>query len=472
MDYFPVFLDLKQRRCLLVGGGDIATRKGRLLARAGARLCIVAPEISEELQQLARDGDGELHWREYQSEDLDEVVLVCSATDDQELNQRISHEAQARYLPTNVVDSPALCSFITPAIVDRSPLVIAISSGGEAPVLARLMRAKLETLVPATYGRLAQLASRWRERVKQAFPEEYRRRFWEKVLQGPIAELVFTGQEEKAEKAIEKDLANPQYVDKEGEVYLVGGGPGDPELLTLRALRLMQQADVVLYDRLVSPQVMDLVRRDADRIYVGKRRSDHSMPQENINELLLKLVREGKRVLRLKGGDPFIFGRGGEEIELLASEGIPFQVVPGITAASGCAAYAGIPLTHRDHAQSVRFVTGHLKSDDINLVWPELALPGQTLVFYMSLVGLEGICQTLIQNGRNPETPVALVEKGTTQDQRVLVGTLETMADLVAASDVHGPTLLIVGEVVRLHRQLAWFSPDRPGSQKIDNTET
>jgi len=400
------------------------------------------------------------------------VVLVCSATDDEALNERISHESQARYLPTNVVDSPALCSFITPAIVDRSPLVMAISSGGEAPVLARLVRAKLETLVPATYGRLAQLASRWRERVKAAFPEEYRRRFWEKVLQGPIAELVFRGEDEKAEQAIAEDLANPGYVDKQGEVYLVGGGPGDPELLTLRALRLMQQADVVLYDRLVSPEVMELVRRDADRIYVGKRRSDHHMPQQNINELLLDLAREGKRVLRLKGGDPFIFGRGGEEIELLASEGIPFQVVPGITAASGCAAYAGIPLTHRDHAQSVRFITGHLKTDHPNLTWPELALPGQTLVFYMSLVGLDEICEILVRNGRSADTPVALVEKGTTQNQRVLIGTLATMGAIVAESDVHGPTLLIVGEVVSLHNKLSWFTPDRANRQKIDDSES
>lgn len=471
MDYFPVFLDLKNRRCLLVGGGDIATRKGRLLARAGARLCIVAPEISDELKHLAEQGGGELHYREYQSSDLNDVVLVCSATDDNELNVRISEESQARYLPTNVVDSPKLCSFITPAIVDRSPLVIAISSGGEAPVLARMVRAKLETLIPKSYGRLAQLASRWRERVKQSFSEENRRRFWEKVLQGPIAELVFSGQDEQAEKAIAEDLANPDYVDTQGEVYLVGGGPGDPELLTLKALRLMQQADVVLYDRLVSPEVMELVRRDADRIYVGKRRSDHHMPQENINELLLKLAQEGKRVLRLKGGDPFIFGRGGEEIDLLAAHRIPFQVVPGITAASGCAAYAGIPLTHRDYSQSVRFITGHLKTDNPNLTWPELALPGQTLVFYMSLVGLEEICQVLMQHGRAPETPVALVEKGTTQDQRVLIGTLNDMAERVARSNVHGPTLLIVGEVVKLHRQLSWFSPDRTKGQEIDSNE-
>ncbi|MDQ2075450.1 siroheme synthase CysG [Marinimicrobium sp. ABcell2] len=458
MDYFPVFLDLKQRTCLLVGGGDIATRKGRLLARAGARLRIVAPEVSDELQQLAAQGGGSVHPREYQSEDLENCTLVVAATDIEALNARVSADAQARYLPVNVVDSPALCTFITPAIVDRSPLVIAISSGGEAPVLARLVRAKLETLIPSAYGRLAQLASRWRERVKQAFSGDNRRRFWEKALQGPAAELVFNGQDEQAEQWLAEALADPNAVAQNGEVYLVGGGPGDPELLTLRALRLMQQADVVLYDRLVSEPVMDLVRRDAERIYVGKRRSDHAMPQENINQLLLDLALEGKRVLRLKGGDPFIFGRGGEEIELLASRGVPFQVVPGITAASGCAAYAGIPLTHRDYAQSVRFVTGHLKTQQANPTWPELALPGQTLVIYMGLVGLTEICQNLVEHGRAPTTPVALVEKGTTPEQRVLVGDLATIADLVAENDVHGPTLLIVGEVVKLQRQLEWFT--------------
>lgn len=461
MDYFPVFLDLKQRTCLIVGGGDIATRKGRLLAKAGARLRIVAPSVSDELRALAAQPEGEVHEREYRTNDLDGCVLAIAATDIDTLNQRISDEAQARFLPVNVVDSPTLCTYITPAIVDRSPLVIAISSGGEAPVLARNVRQKLETLIPTTYGRLAQLASRWRERVKSAFVEADRRRFWERIFQGPVAELVFSGREQEAEQLLGEILAAPDAVDRRGEVALIGGGPGDPELLTLKALRLMQQADVVLYDRLVSPEVMELVRRDADRIYVGKRRSDHAMPQQNINALLVQLAQEGKRVVRLKGGDPFIFGRGGEEIELLASHQIPFQVVPGITAASGCAAYAGIPLTHRDHAQSVRFITGHLKDGEPNVSWPELAMPGQTLVFYMGLVGLSDICQALMDHGRASDTPVALIEKGTTRDQRVLIGDLATMPDLVADNDVHGPTLLIVGEVVTLHSQLSWYTSDR-----------
>lgn len=460
MDYFPVFLDLKKRRCLLVGGGDVATRKGRLLVKAGAILRVVAPQISTELRELVQQCQGEMHLREYQASDVDDCVLAIAATDIDSLNQIISQDAKARYIPVNVVDSPALCTYITPAIIDRSPLVIAISSGGESPVLARLIRAKLETLIPTSYGKLAQFASRWRERIKHRFADtDQRRRFWEKILQGSAAELVFNGQDAQADTLLSDAIHQEDDSLTQGEVYLVGGGPGDPELLTLRALRLMQQADVVLYDRLVSDGVMELVRRDAERIYVGKRRSEHTMEQENINQLLVDLALQGKRVLRLKGGDPFIFGRGGEEIELLAQHHIPFQVVPGITAASGCAAYAGIPLTHRDYAQSVRFVTGHLKDDSTNLQWPELAVPGQTLVFYMGLVGLAEICAALIAHGRAPDTPVALVEKGTTRDQRVLIADLATIAQTVADNNVHGPTLLIIGEVVKLHASLQWFSP-------------
>ncbi len=458
MEYFPVFLDLKKRTCLLVGGGDVATRKGRLLSKAGAILRVVAPEISAELRELAAQNNGEIFEREYQSNDLDNCVIAIAATDNESLNEKISLDAKARFLPVNVVDSPALCTYITPAIIDRSPLVIAISSGGEAPVLARLIRTKLETLIPTNYGKLATIAKIWRDRVKARFDNgDSRRRFWEKILQGPAAELALNGQEDAAEKIIATEISQDDQSITQGEVYLVGGGPGDPELLTLRALRLMQQADVVLYDRLVSDGVMELVRRDAERIYVGKRRSEHAMQQENINQLLVDLAKQGKRVLRLKGGDPFIFGRGGEEIELLAQNNIPFQVVPGITAASGCAAYAGIPLTHRDYAQSVRFVTGHLKSDDINVNWPELANPTQTLVFYMGLVGLKEICESLIAHGRASTTPVALIEKGTTQQQRVFIADLTTITEVVAAQDVHAPTLIIVGDVVKLHESLKWF---------------
>jgi uroporphyrin-III C-methyltransferase / precorrin-2 dehydrogenase / sirohydrochlorin ferrochelatase len=458
MDYFPVFLDLKKRRCLLVGGGEVATRKGRMLAKAGALLRVVAPDISAEIREIVAQQQGELHEREYQPSDMDDCVLAVAATDDDQLNKMISEHAQQRLIPVNVVDTPALCTYITPAIIDRSPLMIAVSSGGETPVLARLVRAKLETLIPAGYGKLAKIASQWRDRVKARFSEgDSRRKFWEKILQGPAAELMMNGQEEAANQFVQQELNADQSELTLGEVYLVGGGPGDPELLTLRALRLMQQADVVLYDRLVSDAVMELVRRDAERIYVGKRRSEHAMQQDNINQLLVDLAKEGKRVLRLKGGDPFIFGRGGEEIELLAQNKIPFQVVPGITAANGCAAYAGIPLTHRDYAQSVRFVTGHLKSDDPNIAWPELTQVNQTLVFYMGLVGLKEICEALIVNGRAADTPVALIEKGTRPDQRVFVGDLTSIYDQVVREDVHAPTLFIVGEVVKLRQSLNWF---------------
>ncbi|MDH1056359.1 siroheme synthase CysG [Aquipseudomonas alcaligenes] len=455
MDFLPLFHKLQGRVVLVVGGGEVALRKARLLSDAGGQLRVVAPEVRGELAALA--GEGRVHLRGYESADLQGVALVIAATDDEPLNARISAEAQALGIPVNVVDAPALCSVIFPAIVDRSPLIVAVTSGGDAPVLARLIRAKIETWIPSTYGQLASLAKKFRERVKQLFPDVQQRRvFWEDVFQGQIAESVFAGKLGEGERLLEAKIAGaaPRAL---GEVYLVGAGPGDPDLLTFRALRLMQQADVVLYDRLVAPAIIELCRRDAERIYVGKRRAEHAVPQEEINQLLVDLAKQGKRVLRLKGGDPFIFGRGGEEIEQLAAEGIPFQVVPGITAASGCAAYAGIPLTHRDHAQSVRFVTGHLKDGSTDLPWTDLVAPGQTLVFYMGLVGLPQICQALIDHGRAADTPAALVQQGTTQNQRVFTGTLANLPQLVAEHEVHAPTLVIVGEVVTLREKLAWF---------------
>ena len=457
MDFLPLFHNLRGRLVLVVGGGEIALRKARLLAEAGARLRVVAPLIEEAVGALVLQGGGELHERGYQTGDLSGCVLVIAATDDERLNAQVSREAGERSLPVNVVDAPALCSVIFPAIVDRSPLLVAVSSGGDAPVLTRLMRARLETLIPAAYGRLAGLAQKFRSAVKQRFTDVQQRRvFWEEVFQGRIAEQMLSGREAEAERLLADKLAGSSEREL-GEVYLVGAGPGDPDLLTFRALRLMQQADVVLYDRLVAPTIIDMCRRDAERIYVGKRRSEHALPQEQINRQLVALAKQGKRVLRLKGGDPFIFGRGGEEIEELAAEGIPFQVVPGITAAAGCAAYAGIPLTHRDYAQSVRFVTGHLKDNSCNLPWADLVAPGQTLVFYMGLVGLPLICEQLIRHGRSADTPAALVQQGTTRQQRVFTGTLADLPRLVAQHEVHAPTLVIVGEVVRLREKLAWF---------------
>ncbi len=462
MDYLPLFHDLRGHPVLVVGGGEVALRKGRLLAQAGARLRVVAPVIEPELLVLVTGCEGVWLDRGYRAEDLNGCRLAIAATDDGPLNARVSQDAQDAGIPVNVVDAPALCSVIFPAIVDRSPLVVAVSSGGDAPVLARLIRARIESWVPAAYGQLAGLAKTFRGRVKRLIPDVGRRRaFWEEVFQGEVAERLLAGRAGEAERLLEARLAGapPSGV---GEVYLVGAGPGDPDLLTFRALRLMQQADVVLYDRLVAPAIVDLCRRDAERIYVGKRRAEHALPQDQINRQLIELARQGKRVLRLKGGDPFIFGRGGEEIEELAAQGIPFQVVPGITAASGCAAYAGIPLTHRDHAQSVRFVTGHLKDGSCDLPWRDLTAPGQTLVFYMGLVGLPHICEQLIAHGCRGDTPVALVQQGTTARQRVFTGTLADLPALVARHEVHAPTLVIVGDVVRLREKLAWFEGARP----------
>lgn len=458
MDFLPLFHNLRGRLVLLVGGGDIALRKARLLTEAGARLRVVAPQIEPELTTLLEQQGGEGLLQDYAPAHLEGAQLVIAATEDDALNAQISRDAQARSLPVNAVDAPEHCTVIFPAIVDRSPLVVAISSGGHAPVLARLTRARIETLFPHSWGRLAQLAQRFRAQVKAAFPVINQRRvFWEDVFQGDIAERVFAGRDAEAERLLIERLQQNKGQHYQGEVYLVGAGPGDPDLLTFRALRLMQQADVVLHDRLVPDTIIDLCRRDADRIYVGKQRADHAVPQEQINQLLVRLAKEGKRVLRLKGGDPFIFGRGGEEIEELAASGIPFQVVPGITAANGCSAYAGIPLTHRDHAQSVRFVTGHLKDGTTNLPWQELVATGQTVVFYMGLVGLPEICRQLVAHGRAPSTPIALIQQGTTAQQKVLTSTLADMPALVEQTEIQPPTLLIVGEVVSLRDKLKWF---------------
>lgn len=457
MDFLPLFHNLKGRPVLVVGGGEIALRKARLLSEAGAVLRVVAPDVEAQLSELVAQNGGQTIIRGYLAGDLSGCVLAIAATDDEPLNEQVSKDAQALGMPVNVVDSPQLCTVIFPAIVDRSPLMIAVSSGGDAPVLARLMRARIETWVPAVYGELAGLAKKFRSQVKARFADVQQRRvFWEEVFQGSVAERALAGQQAEAERLLVEKLsvAQPKAL---GEVYLVGAGPGDPDLLTFRALRLMQQADVVLYDRLVAPAILDLCRRDADRIYVGKQRSAHAVPQDQINQLLVTLAKEGKRVLRLKGGDPFIFGRGGEEIEELAAHDVPFQVVPGITAASGCAAYAGIPLTHRDHAQSVRFVTGHLKDGSCDLPWSELVAPSQTLVFYMGLVGLPIICQQLIAHGRSADTPAALVQQGTTVNQRVFTGTLANLPERVASEQVQAPTLVIIGEVVQLREKLAWF---------------
>jgi uroporphyrin-III C-methyltransferase/precorrin-2 dehydrogenase/sirohydrochlorin ferrochelatase len=438
----------------------VAARKTDMLRRAGARVTVVSPDLCPALRDLRERGEITHVAKPFSPLQLDGMTLVIAATDDEDVNRAVAAGAQDRKLPVNVVDRPALCTFVFPSVIDRSPIVVAISSTGASPVLARHLRARLETIIPASYGRLAELARRFRDKVKAKFrTSDDRRRFWEKVLEGPIAELVYTGREPQAEAALQRVLDSEDGEPGRGEVYLVGGGPGDPDLLTFRALRLMQQADVVVYDRLVSKEVLELVRRDAEKLYVGKERDLHAVPQEGINQLLVRLAKEGKRVLRLKGGDPFIFGRGGEEIETLAEEGIPFQVVPGITAAAGCASYSGIPLTHRDYSQSVVFVTGHLKDGSVNLNWKALAQPNQTIVFYMGLHGVPGICQELISHGLPASTPVALIQQGTTVNQRVFISTLQQMPELVERETIKAPTLIIVGEVVHLHDKLRWFDP-------------
>jgi uroporphyrin-III C-methyltransferase/precorrin-2 dehydrogenase/sirohydrochlorin ferrochelatase len=461
MGYLSVFIDLTGRQSLVVGGGAVAVRKIKRLLKAGARVTVVAPRQNNELDNMAEQQQIAQVFEKFNETHLDNMVLVFAATDDAETNQQISTLARARNIPVNVVDRPGLCTFIMPSVVDRDPIQIAVSTGGASPVLARLLRARLETLIPASYGSLAELMGKFRVRVQELFPEpRMRRRFWEDVLQGPIAEMLITGQDKAALDALEQQLEEGiQPISNTGEVYLVGGGPGDPDLLTFRALRLMQQADVVLYDRLVAPELVDLVRKDAERIYVGKQRDQHALPQDEINQLLVKLAKDGKRVLRLKGGDPFIFGRGGEEIDTLSGEGIPFQVVPGITAAGGCASYAGIPLTHRDYAQSCIFVTGHLKDGSMDINWEALVQPRQTIAVYMGIKGLDILSNKLIQFGMPETTPAALVQQGTTQRQRVFTGILKSLAEIPKANDIKPPTMIIIGDVVKLHEKLAWFKP-------------
>ena len=466
MDFLPVFLNIQSRSCAVIGGGDVAARKVRLLKAAEGEVTVVSPKLCEALQVQADNGDIIHLAQNHAQVSLEDFALVIAAADDPAANEQIAAQARKLNIPVNVVDNPDAGTFIMPSIIDRSPVVAAVSTGGASPVLARLIRARLESLIPAGYGRLGELTARYRERVKEAFGStDDRRRFWDHILQGSVAERVFSGHMEEAEAVLEKELAEFTSSKGMGEVYLVGGGPGDPDLLTFRALRLMQQADVVVYDRLVAKPVLEMVRRDAERIYVGKERDRHAMRQEEINELLAKLARDGKRVVRLKGGDPFIFGRGGEEIDTLAEQGVPFQVIPGITAASGCATYSGIPLTHRDYAQSVTFVTGHLKDGSMNLNWHQLAQPHQTIVFYMGLMGLPVIIEKLMEHGVSAQMPVALVQQGTTHLQRVFTGTLENILDVVEKEKPKPPTLIIVGEVVQLHEKLSWYKGEKAAYQ-------
>ena len=458
----PVFLDMRDRPAAVVGGGLVAARRAELLVRSGARVTVFSAELGAEFLELTEKPNFQHAPRAPRHEDLARSPLCFIATDDEELIETARAAAKGARALINVADRPTISDFIMPSIVDRSPLVIAISTGGASPILGRMLKARLEALIPAAYGRLAHLMSGFRGRVAEAIPlPVMRRRFWETVLEGPIAEAALAGNESAAKRHLTDEIERwgAERSSPQGEVYLVGAGPGDPDLLTFRAFRLMQKTDVVLYDRLTDERVMDLVRREAERIYVGKRPDNHELPQGEISALLVKLARQGKRVLRLKGGDPFMFGRGGEEIETLAEHGIPFQVCPGVSAAIGASAYAGIPLTHRDHAQACVFVTGHGKDGRIDLDWPALLQPRQTVAIYMGLRNLESLTGEFIARGASPDLPAAIVDNATRPSQRVVVGTLATLAEKTRAAELRGPSIIIVGTVVSLRERLAWYAP-------------
>jgi len=461
MNYLPLFIDTAGKKCLIVGGGNVASRKLIPILKSKMLVTMVSPDITNEILDTVRGAENFNHEkREFIDSDINDQFLIVAATNDKNVNAYVAKIAKEHNILVNMAEDSSVGNTLIPSVVDRDPIKIAISSGAASPILTRLVKTKLETVIPYSYSKLAEVMMEYRSKVKDTFSKIVdRRNFWEVFLDGPVSEMVLSGQIDKAKKALDQSLLEKKILKRTGEVYLVGAGPGDPELLSFKALRLMQKADVVIYDRLVSEPIMNLIRQDAEKIYVGKQRADHAMPQENINQLLARLALEGKKVLRLKGGDPFIFGRGGEEIESLIHDDIPFQIVPGITAASGCASYAGIPLTHRDHSQACIFVTGHLRDGTVNLNWKMLAHEKQTLVFYMGMHGSKIICEELIKHGLKETTPAALIAKGTTADQEVIIGNLKNMPQIIMDNKIVPPTLLIIGDVVTLHNKLKWFEP-------------
>ena len=461
MSYLPLFIDTSGKKCLVVGGGKVASRKLIPILESNMHVLLISPEIINDIFENFKDNKNFTYQeRKFVESDIDDQFLIVAATNCKDTNSLIAKIAKDKNILTNMAENSSIGDTLIPSVVNRDPIKIAISSGAASPILTRLVKTKLETVIPYSFSKLAEIMMEYRSKVKNTFSKiSDRRNFWEIFLDGPISEMVLSGHIVKAKKALDKSLKEKKILEKTGEVYLVGAGPGDPELLSFKALRLMQKADVVIYDRLVSEPIMNLIRHEAEKIYVGKQRSDHAMPQENINQLLARLALEGKKVLRLKGGDPFIFGRGGEEIESLINDDIPFQIVPGITAASGCASYAGIPLTHRDYSQACIFVTGHLRDGTVNLNWKMLAHEKQTLVFYMGMHGSKIICEELIKHGLKSITPAALIVKGTTVDQEVIIGDLENMPKIIMEHKIVPPTLLIIGDVVKLHNKLKWFDP-------------
>ncbi|MGB6605104.1 MAG: siroheme synthase CysG, partial [Steroidobacteraceae bacterium] len=448
MDYLPVFLRLRAEPAVVVGGGRIAARKAEWLMRAGARLTVISPDLLPELRAQAALGRLEHRACRFAPGHLDGAALVVSATGEPAVNRAVSEAARARGIPVNVVDAPELSTFIFPAIVDRSPIVVAVGSAGKAPVLARRVREWIEALLPARLGALAGFMGERRREARRALGPLARRAFWERIARGTVAERLLAGETAAAEEAFARELLTSQLTASRatsagglGEVYLIGAGPGDPDLLTLRALQLLQQADVILYDRLVPGEILERARRDAERIFVGKDVGDRGQ-QQRINELLVSLARQGKRVARLKGGDPFVFGRGGEELAVLNAHGIPCRVVPGITAALGAAAAAGMPLTYRGLSQSVTLVTGQA---DASLDWHALAGEGRTAIFYMGVTQLPRIVARLRAAGAAAELPAAIIERATLPDQRVLRARLADIALLAARERVTAPALLVVG---------------------------
>ncbi len=476
MEQLPIFLELKGKKVVVTGGGTIAARKADLALRAGADVLVVAPVLGDEFHALATTPRFSHRAGTPEAADLDGALIAFAAADDDSEDRRFVALARSKGVLVNVPDTPDLCDFAMPAILDRSPLVVAVSSGGASPLLVRLIKERLESTIPAAFGDLARFLGEVRDKVASRIGDlRSRRRFLEEIVDGPVADLVLAGDAERAHAELSRaiDAASAgAAAPRIGEVYLVGGGPGDPDLLTFRAMRLLQRADVVVYDRLIGSRLLELVRRDAERIYVGKAPSRHELPQEEISRLLVRLAREGKRVLRLKGGDPFIFGRGGEEIEMLADEGIPFQVVPGVTAATGCASYAGIPLTHRDHAQSCLFVTGHAKGGRVELDWKTLLQPSQTVAIYMGLAMLPELAKDFLAAGADPDMPVAVVENGTRPNQKVVTGTIASIAEDARTAGIKGPALIIIGTVVRLRQKLAWFHPERDAAASAHGART
>ena len=461
MNYLPLFIDTSGKKCLIVGGGKVASRKLIPILESNMTVNMISSDIADEILEIIKNKKNFTYeQRNFEEKDINDQFLIIAATNDKSINSLIAKLAKEKNILVNMAEDSSKGNVLIPSVVDRSPIKIAISSGAASPILTRLVKTKLETIIPYAFSKLADVMMEYRAKVKEKYSSiKERRNFWEIFLDGPLSEMVLSGHIEKAKKILDKSLKEKNIPSNTGEVYLVGAGPGDPELLSFKALRLMQKADVVIYDRLVSEPIMNLIRQDAEKIYVGKQRADHAMPQENINQLLARLAIEGKKVLRLKGGDPFIFGRGGEEIESLINDDIPFQIVPGITAASGCASYAGIPLTHRDYSQACIFVTGHLRDGTVNLNWKMLAHEKQTLVFYMGMHGSKVICEELIKHGLKETTPAALIVKGTTADQEVIIGDLSNMPKIILENKIIPPTLLIIGDVVKLHNKLKWFEP-------------